>query len=92
MDESVAVSDKTNFVLPKNDANHNNNNVDNRVLFPKKLAVDVKFENITFTANEWNFNLKQFPKGKWLFKKYNTIESPNHFESITLKIHYFLIY
>lgn len=53
--------------VTKSSSNNNNrfqNKMDNRTLFPKKLAVNLKFEDITFSANYWNWTLKDLPNGK----------------------------
>lgn len=65
-DQNIAVCDSRNSFV-KTAGNNNTslqNKMENKVIFPKKLSVNVKFENITFTANYWNWNLKKLNKGK----------------------------
>lgn len=74
-DEHVAICE-AKISFGKSSRNNNTrfqNKMDNRELFPKKLAVNLKFEDITFSANCWKWTLKDLPKGKIILFVYEHV-------------------
>lgn len=68
-DENSAICQaKNSFVIsPRNNNPRFQNSMDNRAIFPRKLAVNLKFEDITFSANQWKWTLKELPNSKIVF-------------------------
>lgn len=67
-EDNVAVceTDDNIVVVPQKTFMNNNtrfqNNMETKAIFSKKLEVDLKFEDITFSANVWNW--KKLTAGK----------------------------
>lgn len=72
-DNRIACEAKNGFVKTPSNSFKNNNtrfqsNMENRPIFSKKLAVNLKFEDITFSANIWNWpSIKQITHGEFFF-------------------------
>lgn len=67
----MSVTEEKNCTGTSPDILKNNNNslqskLGNWDIAPKKHGVSLKFENITFSANSWEWSLRQLTNGKCL--------------------------